>query len=131
MRTLPASRGRILAAVGLAAALTLPACNVTEREPPQEVTEGNPARGAALIEHYGCGSCHTIPGIPGADALVGPPLDHFSRRGYIAGHLENSAENLAEWISHPQEIEPGTAMPNLGVTAEEAKDITAYLYTLE
>jgi cytochrome c1 len=63
--------------------------------------------------------------------MVGPPLDHFSRRGYIAGELPNSATNLDRWIENPQRIEPGTAMPYLGVSARDAQDITAYLYTLK
>ena len=120
-----------LVVVLLAGGAWLAGCNETSRLPPREVTRGDPERGARLIVDYGCGSCHGIPGIAGADGLVGPPLDQFSRRSYIAGALPNSAENLTRWISEPQDIEPGTAMPDLGVTTEEARDITAYLYTLE
>jgi cytochrome c len=127
----PAAPARLLLAVVLAAAAWLTGCNDTPRIPPGEVTEGNPERGARLIVDYGCGSCHGIPGIDGADGLVGPPLDQFSKRSYIAGNLPNSAENLTKWIRDPQEVEPGTAMPDLGVTTDEARDITAYLYTLE
>jgi hypothetical protein len=68
-----------------------------------------------LIAEYGCGSCHTIPGVPGADATAAPPLERFYERTYIAGKLANTKENLALWIRDPQEIEPGTAMPDLGV----------------
>jgi cytochrome c len=127
-----AARGAaLLLAAVFAGSGWLAGCGQTPIVPPAEVTRGNPDRGAALIGEYGCGSCHTIPGIDGADALVGPPLDHFSRRGYIAGRLRNSADNLTRWISDPQAVEPGTAMPDLGVTAGDAQDITAYLYTLE
>ncbi|HET7328174.1 MAG TPA: c-type cytochrome [Nocardioidaceae bacterium] len=122
---------RFLLAAAIGSAVLLAGCNQAERVPPMEVVNGNPERGAQLIVDYGCGTCHVIPGIPEANGLVGPPLDHFSRRSFIAGSLRNNAENLQKWISNPQEVEPGTAMPNLGVTSEEATDITAYLYTLE
>ena len=91
---------------------------------------GNPVRGAELIEAYGCPACHTIPGIDGADALVGPPLTAWAERVYIAGAIANTPENLLRWLQNPQEIEPGTAMPDLGVTEQGARDIGAYLYTL-
>lgn len=91
---------------------------------------GDAQRGAELIEVYGCPACHTIPGIRGADALVGPPLTGWSERVYIAGAVANTPENLILWLQDPQAIEPGTAMPNMGVTEQIARDIGAYLYTL-
>ncbi len=91
---------------------------------------GDVERGRELITAYGCGSCHTVPGVVGADALVGPPLDQWAGRHYIAGTLANTPENLAYWLQNPQEVEPGTAMPDLNVTEDDAYDMTAYLYTL-
>ncbi len=88
-------------------------------------------RGRRLLIEYGCGTCHTIPGVRGADGLVGPPLNNFSQRTFIAGQLPNNPENLARWIQDPQEVEPGTAMPDLGVSAEEARNMAAYLHSLE
>lgn len=90
---------------------------------------GDAQRGADLIEVYGCPACHTIPGIRGADALVGPPLTGWSERVYIAGAVTNTPDNLILWLQDPQAIEPGTAMPNMGVTEQVARDIGAYLYT--
>ncbi len=113
-------------------ALVAAACATgPSQTPPPEVPAGNPARGVALIERYGCGGCHIIPGVPGADGKVGPPLIHWGERSYIAGQLPNNAENLVLWIMNPQTVEPGTAMPNLGITRDEALDIAAYLFTLE
>jgi cytochrome c1 len=91
---------------------------------------GNPARGRQLIESFGCGSCHQIPGIRTAQGLVGPPLTSFARRTLIAGEVPNSPQNLVRWIENPMQIEPRTAMPNLGVSDPQANDIAAYLYTL-
>jgi cytochrome c len=84
--------------------------------------------GRRLIAQYGCGSCHSIPGVPGANSMAGPPLSCFYQRSYIAGRLPNTRDNLIHWIRNPQQIEPGTAMPDLGVSEEEAGDMAAYLY---
>lgn len=91
---------------------------------------GNPHEGKQLIQSYGCGACHIVPGVKGARGLVGPPLYYFADRTMIAGELPNTPTNLARWIQHPKQVEPNTAMPELGVTADQAKDIAAYLYTL-
>ena len=98
------------------------------REP--RAADGDPAHGAELIASQGCGSCHQVPGVDGADGRVGPPLDGFAERTYIAGELTNTFDNLVQWIMDPQEIEPGTAMPDLGIDEEQARDLAAYLYTL-
>ena len=119
----------------LAAVLIAPYDTVTGLlglEPPAvTVPGGDPALGKQAIEEYGCFACHSIPGVERADAHVGPPLDAWADRRYIAGLLPNEPDNLIAWIVNPQRFEPGTAMPTLGVTQEDARDIAAYLYTLE
>jgi putative membrane protein len=92
---------------------------------------GDPQRGAKQIAETGCGACHTIPGIGGADALVGPPLDKMGRRIYLAGLLRNTPDNMISWLRYPQRILPGNAMPDMNLTQEQARDIAAYLYTLK
>lgn len=94
------------------------------------LTGGDPARAPAIVRRYGCGSCHTIPGVDGANSLVGPPLTGLAARMYIAGVLPNTPANLIRWIQHPQQVDPKTAMPELGVTEEDARDLAAYIYTL-
>lgn len=94
------------------------------------LTGGDPRRGRVLIKQYGCDSCHTIPGVPTADATVGPPLSSVVRRVYLAGHLENTPENMMRWIEHPRAFDSKTAMPEMGVTSRDSRDIVAYLYTL-
>jgi cytochrome c2 len=94
------------------------------------LTGGDPDRGVHAIGRYGCGACHTIPGIRGANALVGPPLNRIARRSYLAGEVQNTPANMVRWIQHPQRIEKGTVMPEMGVTENDARDIAAYLYTL-
>jgi cytochrome c len=87
-------------------------------------------RGRKLIEQFHCGSCHTIPGVQGAVGTVGPPLILFAKRSFIAGEVPNTQENLIRWIMSPQSIEKDTAMPQLGLTDAQARDVAAYLYTL-
>ena len=89
---------------------------------------GDPRRGLQALQRHGCGACHVIPGVAGATGTAGPPLTDFARRGYIAGALPNTPENLIRWIEDPQAIEPGTAMPALVLDTAEARDIAAYLY---
>lgn len=91
---------------------------------------GDPVHGKQLIQAYGCGGCHIVPGIRDARGLVGPPLLFFSKRTMIAGELPNTPDNLVRWVEHPRTVEPGTAMPDLGLTQSQAYDIAAYLYTL-
>jgi putative membrane protein len=93
------------------------------------LTGGDPARGRVAIREYGCGTCHTIGGVPGAAGLVGPPLTGLGSRAYVAGVLTNTPGNLARWIESPREVDSLTAMPDLGVSAASARDIAAYLYT--
>ena len=90
---------------------------------------GDPHRGAAAIRTYGCGTCHTIPGVRGANGLVGPPLTGIAERSYIGGVLTNTPENLVRWIQDPPSIDAKTVMPNVGVTYQDAVDIAGYLYS--
>jgi len=120
-----AAAGAALVAAGLGAALPAQAAG-----PAWNVAGGDARRGAALIAEFGCAACHTVPGVTGARGTVGPPLTRFAARGYIAGMLRNTPPNLVRWIRDPQGVVPGNAMPNMGVTEAEARDMAAYLYTL-
>lgn len=102
-----------------------------ERGYEPEVPGGNVQRGKAALEHYECGVCHVIPGVRGARGLVGPPLSSYRRHVYVAGKFPNSPEVLVRWIQDPPALAPLTAMPNVGVSEAQARDIAAYLYTLE
>jgi cytochrome c1 len=94
------------------------------------VPGGDPDRGRVAIARYGCGACHDIPGVSGARGLVGPPLGQMARRMYVAGVLPNEPENLVRWIRNPPGVDEKTAMPNMGVTDRDARDIAEYLYRL-
>ena len=114
-----------LVAVLVAGAAGATACGGTRQV--VFVDGAHPSRAPAEIARYGCGSCHTISGVGGADADVGPSLSNFAARRYIAGRLPNTPANLIAWIRNPQRIDPGNVMPFLGVTPQDARDIAAYL----
>ena len=110
--------------------LALAACDDPEPPPHLRVAGGDPERGLAALVRYGCGSCHAIPGVPGAQGTVGPPLGDFALRGYVAGIVPNWPHHLVRWVMDPPALAPQTAMPNVGVDEQDARDIAAYLYTL-
>lgn len=101
------------------------------RYPPDaqfHVNGGDPARGRQAMVRHGCGGCHVISGIGGASGRVGPSLKDFGRQMYVAGQLPNTPDHLIAWLQDPQQHAPGTAMPDLGVTEADARDMAAYLY---
>ena len=101
----------------------------TRGEEPLE--EPSPERGVEAINQYACVTCHEIPGIVGANAPVGPPLKGVASRVMLGGVLPNSPENMVLWLRFPRKVAPLTAMPDLGVTEQDARDIAAYLATLK
>jgi cytochrome c len=118
----------ICAAFALFAALS--ACNREQNQRISQVTGGDIARGRDLIHAHGCATCHTIPGIRGADGLVGPPLDRIASRAFLAGRIQNTPQNMIHWVRFPKQVDPETAMPQMEISEQEGRDITAYLYTL-
>ena len=124
-------KSALLATVFSLPILLLGGCTGGTMLPPYPAAAlGNAHQGSKVIESYGCGACHTIPGIHAANGVVGPPLYFFSRRTMIAGRLPNTPENLVRWIENPPAVDPGTAMPKLGLSDKQARDAAAYLYTL-
>lgn len=92
------------------------------------ITGGDPERAPPLIRRYGCGGCHSVPGVAGADGQVAGPLGAIGKRVFIAGTLPNTAANMVDWIVQPQAHAPHAAMPATGISRAEARDVAAYLY---
>jgi mono/diheme cytochrome c family protein len=92
---------------------------------------GDAIAGKRALDQYLCAGCHVIPGVVGANRHVGPPLTGMGTRQYIAGVLPNKPENMVHWIRFPQQVDPSSAMPDLGVSDKDARDMAAYLYSLD
>lgn len=125
-----ASRTGVTLLLGAALVWAAGCGTIPHAQDAQRLTGGDPHQGRDRIRHYGCDSCHTIPGVPTADATVGPPLTQVARRMYLAGNIANTPENMMRWIQHPHAFDERTAMPEMGVTPEDSRHIAAYLYTL-
>ena len=122
-------RAIAVALLAAAGALPLAAAAADIGAPTWVVPGGDARRGAQWIGQFGCAACHTVPGVPDARGNVGPPLERFATRTYIAGMLRNEPANLIRWIRDPQGVVPGNAMPDMGVSEAQARDIAAYLYS--
>lgn len=108
---------------------TLPACGSARHAAPQPVA-GDIERGRRALYQKACNACHVIPGITGPDTRVGPELQAFGQRTRVAGVLPNTPEHLARWLREPGVVKPGTAMPAMGLSDGDARDIAAYLLDL-
>jgi mono/diheme cytochrome c family protein len=108
----------------LAAPAPLPRVAPPEGEPDEK-------RGRRAVEQYGCIGCHEIPGLVGPEARLGPPLAGIASRTMLGGVLPNSRENMALWLRAPQAFTPHSAMPILGVTERDARDMAAFLAGLK
>lgn len=114
--------------VGTAALLSGCAADTPGRRP-VVVVGGDAARGQEAVVRYGCTSCHAIPGVRSLDHdRIAPDLTGFDQRYYIAGQIPNRPQELITWLQNPTAITPGTLMPDMGVTEQDARDIAAYLY---
>jgi cytochrome c2 len=96
----------------------------------EALTGGHVDAGKSAILRYGCAGCHQIPGVEAAEGKVGPSLKGLAVRAEIAGKLPNQPDKLMLWLRHPQAVDPGNGMPEMGVTPRDARDMAAYLYTL-
>ena len=118
----------LLAAMAIPLLVTAARQGPAREEEARQLTGGDPVRGERLMQHYGCGTCHQVSGVPGASGTVGPALSGLGQRSYLAGKLSNSPENLLRWIQYPQQVVPGNAMPDMNISDEDARHIAAYLY---
>lgn len=101
-----------------------------DRETAIALSGGDPRAGRTAIERHGCGACHQIPGLPLTQGRVGPSLDKVAVRAFVGGELANTPSALTALVARPEHVQPQGGMPNMPLTDTEARDITAYLYTL-
>jgi sulfur-oxidizing protein SoxX len=114
----------------LGAVAMLAACD-ENTDPPRALAGSDPERGLALIQAKGCAACHAVPGVDWPRGEVGGSLHGFANRPLIAGRLRNQPDTLVAWLRNPPVLAPDTAMPATGLTQGQARDVAAYLYTLD
>ena len=110
------------ALIAVAAGTLLAGCGA-----PANPLGGDRENGRLLLRQFGCGQCHSIPGVADAQGTAGPPLAKVGDRAYLAGVLPNTPANMAAFIRDPRRFDPRTTMPDLGVTEAHARDMAAYL----
>lgn len=115
------------AGLALACVAALAGCKEDARS---AVPGGDSRQGLRLVTQYQCGACHVIPGVQGAAGDAGPSLEYIGRLSYIAGGIPNGPDNMVRWLRVPHAVKPGTEMPPMGLTEQEARHMAAFLYTL-
>jgi cytochrome c oxidase subunit II len=77
-----------------------------------------------------CSGCHEVRGTS-AHADVGPDLTHFAtRRSIAAVTIDNTRQNLREWLRDPQHVKPGNHMPNLELSDADWVALQRYVESL-
>jgi sulfur-oxidizing protein SoxX len=116
----------------LAVLVSVLLCGCAEKDGlPRQIAGADPAKGLAAMEQTGCASCHAIPGIDWPRGAVGGALAGFGARPLIAGHLPNRPDLLVQWVRDAPSLAPQTAMPAMPLSPAQARDVAAYLYTLD
>lgn len=89
------------------------------------------AAGKKVFETQACMNCHTISGTP-STGRFGPDLTHLMSRATLAsGAMDNTPENLRQWIKSPDSFKSGALMPAMQLSDEQLDQVTAYLETLK
>lgn len=124
-------RGRPPAwALCIGASFLLAAC-IDKATVSRPVAQGDAAEGLRVIERAGCAACHAIPGVRWPEGRTGGSLAGVGSRPLIAGRLPNQPGVMADFVRDAPALLPDTAMPPMPLTPAEARDVAAYLYTLD
>ncbi|MGA2354798.1 MAG: c-type cytochrome [Terriglobales bacterium] len=124
---------KLAAIIVVAFVMSFPACDWFRDfnfERGAKLTGGDPQMGRKQLGMHSCVSCHVIPGVPKADGTKGPSLEHWYRRRTFLNTYPNTPENMEKWLARPSHRKPGTTMPDLNVSAQESRDMTAYLFSI-
>ncbi|HEX8927082.1 MAG TPA: c-type cytochrome [Terriglobales bacterium] len=120
---------RITSICATALLILTAACNSASEA--VRATGGDPAKGHAVLAHYGCTACHSIPGLSQTGDVTGPSLAHVGSASTLAGgQVQNTPQNLVAWIQAPSRLKPSTSMPAMNVNEQDARNIAAFLCTL-
>jgi len=95
------------------------------------LTGGDPQSGRKKLAQRSCVSCHTIPGVVHGEGKSGPSLEHWHRRStFLDGLYQNTPENVEKWLDKPSHRKLGTHMPDIDLSPQESRDMTAYLFSI-
>lgn len=120
----------IFAMAATALALAAAGC-VDKADLPRSVAQADPAEGLRIVERVGCAACHAVPGVRWPEGRTGGSLAGVGARPLIAGRLPNQPDTMAAFVRNAPGLVPDTGMPAMPLTADEARDVAAYLYTLD
>ena len=89
----------------------------------------NVAHGKELLSQRGCVGCHRV---TGAGMAEPPKNDPVVRTLGLAPDLRFARERaeptaIARWLLDPSKVKHDAVMPNLGLVAEDARDLAAFL----
>lgn len=102
-----------------------------QAEPAAEPPTAGAREGREVFAGSSCAGCHTIRGVS-EEGDLGPDLTHLASRETIgAGLASLTRENLADFVSDPQDDKPGVLMPPTELTPAEVRAVVDYLMELE
>lgn len=113
-----------------AATCVLAACDGPPDRTPQ-LEAADVGQGLRLVSEKGCVACHAFPDVAWPRGALGPSLENFGAQGLIAGRLPNQPGVLMQFVRNAPALVPGTAMPAMPMSDQEARDVTAYLLQLQ
>jgi len=125
-----ATMGKIGAAVLAVGLLGLAAC-ADKGGASRDLAGADAGEGLRLVRAHGCGACHAIPGVAWPGGRTGGSLAGVAARPMIAGRLPNQPAVMAAFVRDAPSLLPDTGMPPMRLSEAEARDIAAYLYTLD
>jgi cytochrome c2 len=125
----------------LAPGALVPRAHASPRFPlPPEGPAGsppNPWRGARVFQAYGCGDCHSISALAGAEGRLGPPLDDIGRQaaGRVPGmsaeaYLRQSLEDPEAFVAQGFLRIMPKGIPQV-MSPRDYEDLVAYLLSLK
>ncbi len=104
--------------ITLAAIILLTGAFGCQRTEPHEPLPVSAEVGEGLYALRRCSTCHAIDGSGGR---IGCDLSRVARR--------REKDWIVRWLRDPQAVRPGTRMPDMGLSEEEALAIAEYLAT--
>ncbi|PCJ65448.1 MAG: hypothetical protein COA73_02510, partial [Candidatus Hydrogenedentota bacterium] len=106
-----------------------------EDDPVETVQINLVAKGEILVNTKGCIGCHVIDGLGGS---LGPDISFVgdkTRHDFDFTHFEGEEHSVSAWLHKhfvdPGELSPGTSMPDMALTDNDAVALTAYVLSLK